>query len=87
MKTFTQKRKELEKEIVAKIEKLILKKGVKSTHKNCLVLKVKDNEQFNLDGGRYLTEIGIDGLVDCNGYSYDHSILSLEQLCEVVDNL
>jgi len=88
MGTFIKKHKTLEKEIIAVIEQLIKAKGVESKHRgDVLVLKVKDDQQFNLDGGRYLTEITSNELIDNQGYNYNLSVLSLEQLCEVVDNL
>ncbi len=86
MKTKTQKYQELEKEVAVKIEKLIKKKGVESEHITDLVLKIQDDQMFNLEGGRYLTEITSKILIDNNGYSYNHSCLTLEQLCEIADS-
>ena len=79
----------LEQEVANKIDKLIQKKGVKSKHRgeSEKVLKVKGDQQFNLDGGRYLTEITKTELIDNSGYSYQHSCLTLDELCEVVDSL
>ena len=87
MKTALQKHKELELFVSNKIAKAIKARGVKSEHRSDLVIKVKDDQMFNLDGGRYLTEITEDELIDDGGYSYHHSVLTLEQLCEIADNL
>ena len=66
----------------------LIDKGVESQFINSdKVLKVKDKQQFNLDGGRWLVEISVRNLIDNKGHSYDHSVLSLEQICEVVDNI
>lgn len=87
MKTFVQKHKELEEKLNQRISVLIDRKGIESKHRNCLVLKVKsDDLQFNLEGGRYLTEISEDRLIDNEGYDYNFSCLTLEQLCELVDS-
>jgi len=48
----------------------------------------KDSLMFNLDGGRYLSDIKENGiLVDNYGYEYYFEILETERLCEVVDYL
>lgn len=83
---FQNKHKKLTLEVMEEIERLIEKKGKESEHQNCMVLKVKDGQEFNLEGGRYLQEITRDRLIDNCGYEYHHSALSLEQLCEIVDS-
>ncbi len=70
---------------VDKLEALIWEKGVESKHNNSKVLRVPDEQAFNLDGNRYLTEITPSELIDDKGYTYNLEVLNLEQLCEVVD--
>ena len=85
MERLQDKYKKLEIAIGMRIRAKILSKGVESEHRSEKVLKVKDDQMFNLEGGRYLVEITPTELIDNNGYSYDHSSLELEQLCEAVD--
>ena len=87
MATSTEQYKKLEKKVIAKITKLILKKGVESEHRNWSVIKLKEDHQFNSEGGRFFTEISSEGLIDNDGHSYSHSVLSLDRLCEIADNL
>jgi len=87
METLKQKYKKLEVAVKLRIRAKLLKKGVKSEHSSETVLKVKDDQSFNLDGGRYLTEISATDLIDNCGYSYDYSCITLEELCEAVDNI
>jgi len=87
METLTQKHKKLEIAVKLRIRAKLLKKGVKSEYRSDTVLKVKDDQCFNLDGGRYLVEISETDLIDNGGYSYNYSCLTLEQLCEAVDNI
>ncbi len=63
----------------------LMDRGVKSSHSSDIVLKVKDEQMFNLEGGRYLTEISERELIDNNGYRYSHDTIPLEQLCEAID--
>ena len=84
---FRRKYLDLEKEIVSKIGDLIETKGEKSKHRSQLVLRVKGDQQFNLEGGRFLTELTETELIDNQGYSYQHSSLDLDNLCEVMDSL
>jgi hypothetical protein len=87
MKTFLDRHKELEGKLAQRIKTLIDRKGKPSKHTGELVLVIKDdNLMFNLDGGRYLTEISKNVLIDNEGYQYWYSCLTLEQLCEVVDS-
>jgi len=86
METLMQKHKQLEISVQMRLRAKILSKGVGSEHRSEKVLKVKDDQMFNLEGGRFLTEITPTELIDNEGYSYDHSSLELEQLCEAIDN-
>ena len=89
MGIFADKHKELEREISNRIIALIAEKGVesKSRGSSCRVLRIPDEQQFNIEGGRFVTEITDTELIDNCGYSYFHSTLELEQLCEIIDNL
>ena len=88
MKTLTQKFQELEKDIKIKVEKKLRTRGVKSEFRSEKVLKVKrDEDMFNLEGGRYLAELTENELIDSNGYAYNFCCLEIEKLCQVVDNI
>lgn len=87
MGTLTKKLDSLKEEIAQKINRLLEKKGKESKFQNKKVLKVKDEQQFNLDGGCYLIEISADELIDNNGYVYNHSFLTIEQWCAIIDSI
>lgn len=84
--TFQNKYKALVEDVADKIYDLIEKKGKESKHRNEKVLRIKEDQQFNLDGGRWLVEMTGSELIDNKGYSYQHECLTLEQLCEIVDS-
>ena len=88
--TYQDKYKALVKEVEQKIVDLIKTKGEESKFNNERVLKIKDKQAFNLDNGRWLTEIIKDAfsisIADNHGYTYDSSVLTLDQLCEIVDS-
>ena len=84
--TFRRKYLNLKQEVASEIASLIRQHGEDSKHRGERVLKVKDGQQFNLDGGRYLTEVGSRELIDNLGYSYNYDVLALDQLCEIVDS-
>lgn len=87
MKTLTDKYKALEIAVRLRIAAKIQSKGIESRHCSEKVLAIrKDEYQFNLEGRRYLTEITPTELIDNEGHHYFHSVLTLEQLCEAVDN-
>lgn len=86
MKTLTEKLQALQVAVRLRISAKIMVKGVESEQNSCRVLAVKEDQKFNLSGGRYLTEITAQELIDNEGYTYNHSQLTLEQLCEAVDN-
>ena len=83
--TFRRKFIDLEQEVKEKIASLLIKKGTVSKHRDALVLRLKKEQQFNLDGGRYATEITQEILLDNCGYEYAISVLPLDELCEIVD--
>lgn len=95
MKTYTENLEELLDKAVAKLVKLIDTKGIESKHYSDNCLKIKDDDcMFNLDGGRYLTEIKkVDRysdnieLVDNSGYTYNYSVLETADFLQVVDHL
>lgn len=65
-------------------------KGVVSDHTNNVVVKITDeNEelQINLDGDRYLTEVGCYKLIDNHGHQYEFGQLDYEDLCAIADHL
>ena len=67
---------------------LISRKGEESDHTSDKCLKIKDDElMYNLDGGRYLTEVHRTNLVDNSGYMYSFSALETEKFMEVADHL
>lgn len=87
MGNFVNKYHNLRQQVTSEIASLIRQHGEESRHRNEQVLKIKSDElQFNLDGNRYLTEIGSTELIDNYGNSYNYSVLPLEQLCEIVDS-
>ena len=86
MGAFITKHNTLQREAAAKIAKLIKKRGKESKHRNEQVLKIKDDQQFNLDGGSYLIEMTPTELIDNYGHSYSYDCLNLEQLCEIADS-
>jgi len=89
METLDDKLEELNNEIIQRIGTLLEDKGVPSeTQSQTKVLKVEDEDvMFNLESLRYLVEINETKLIDSSGYEYNLDVLSVEQLCEVVDSL
>lgn len=74
--------------ITARILRALDKRGAESEFSSDKVVKIKNEDHmFNLEGGRYLTEINTEHLIDNLGYQYSHETLDLRQLCEVVDGL
>jgi len=67
---------------------LIEHKGEKSKHTSdkCLIIQ-EDEFMYNLEGGRYLTEVHENILVDNSGYHYNFSVLDTELLMQVFDHL
>jgi len=87
MKIYYQNRaKTFRQELVSEISVLIRQQGEKSEFRDEQVLKVKDVHSFELSGGRDLAEISSTELIDNNGYSYNYDVLTIEQLCEIVDS-
>jgi len=88
MKTkYQDKYKKLEQEISVKIDALIKRKGVVSQFSNKKVLKLNDENQYNMVGcNTYAVEITGSYIVGENGHDYFYSSLSLETLCKIVDS-
>jgi hypothetical protein len=84
--TFRRKYLNLKQEVVSEITSLIRQQGEDSKHRNERILKVNEAQQFNLDGGRYLEEVASTELIDNQGYAYHFDVLTLDQLCEIVDS-
>lgn len=86
MKTAVNLLKELNQKIENRIAKKINSIGVKSEHNSKPCIQIKDeNIQFNLDGGRYLTEVTKDTLIDNRGYEYDFFVLEMNDFVKVAD--
>jgi len=87
MEKLTKKIEELDVLILARINELIEIKGIPSEHVNKSVLKVSDEHAYNIEGGRWLTEIFADGLIDNCGYTYSLDEISKEELCLALDDI
>ena len=92
-KNFSQKLDDLLQQAEKKLIEKLRKSKTKSDFRNQNCLKVTDEIfMFNLDGNRYLAEIIFAGkdeieLVDNNGYSYAHFVLSTSAFLKVADHL
>jgi len=77
----------LEAEAISQINQLLEVVAVESKFCNQKIIVVPDGHEFNLDGGRYCVEFNDTILVDNEGHQYhlDTDILSLKQLCELVE--
>ena len=85
-KQFALQLETLKSDIIARFQELIPFYGTESRHSSDNVLKIdKDNLMFNLEGGRYLTEIAVTYISDNLGYRYEFELLTIEELCEVAD--
>ena len=88
MKTFKKQLDDLMKQAIEKLRETIDSKGIESRHSGNKCLKVtKGNHQHNLDGGRYLTEINSECLVDNSGYEYNFYVLGTEDFLSTIDYL
>ena len=87
MREFEKRLEELEALAHDKIDEMLLKSKDFSKHSNESALIIKGNALlYNLEGGRYLTEIVKGNLVDSSGYRYDYSVLDIDKFMEVVDH-
>ncbi len=88
METFEKRNEELRNEAIIEIKGLIDEKGEESEHTTSSCLKLSNEElMFNLEGGRYLTEVHTEHLLDNSGYEYNFHVLEDEQFYQVVDHL
>jgi len=73
---------------IFELQKLIDLHGVKSKHSDTQVLKIEhDDFMFNLEGGRYLTEISKGTLIDNQGYVYGHYVILSCELVSLIEHL
>ena len=70
-----------------RLNDLITIKGCMSVFSNENVLPVPDRCAFNLDGGRYLSELSSSYLIDNKGFRYGYDCLTMEQHAELADVL
>lgn len=86
MKSYTEKLGELWEDATISIDNKISEVGKESKHLNGKRVIIVDMElAFNLDYGRFLTEISKDELIDNMGYIYSYGALSYEDLMELAD--
>lgn len=79
---------QLEQSIHDALQAAVLKYGKESQFCGEPVLKVPYGDySFNLQGNRYLAEVGRDNLIDNTGNTYYYSVLSLDQIAAVADYL
>jgi len=80
---------ELIDEALSTLDELFIAHGEKSKYSQAIVLKITHEDyQFNLEGGRYLTEITDEWtLIDDSGYQYNSTVLEHSDLMEVIDYL
>jgi len=85
--THTQKLEKFRNDLELKIKRRVGKQTRFSKHKHDKAIILSKECRFYLDGSRWLEELTTTKLVDCNGYTYDYSVLTLEQLCEIGDEI
>jgi len=85
-KHYQNKLAEIKRHIASDIHAKILTNGTESEHSHESVIIIEDdNLKFNLDGGRFLTEISTHNLIDNHGYTYSYDVIDLDQLAELTD--
>ena len=88
MNKYAKQLEDIQEQAINEIRDLINSKGEESDHSNTKCLKVtEDDHKHNLSGGRYLTEINAECLVDNDGHQYSHYALEVEDLLSVIDYL
>mgnify|MGYP000446911212 CR=1 FL=1 len=85
MTSFQEELQNLYEKIRLFIIEQVAEKGVESKFSNKVVIKVDDDRSFNLDGERYLEEVGQHELFDNQGYAYNFSELSYDDLTDLAD--
>lgn len=82
--TFTKKLEILNNDLCETIAIVVNKKG-KDSKVGYKTIKIKGSPDKYYLGSSYLVEVGTDYLFDYYGYQYDFSVLSMGELCELVD--
>lgn len=78
----------LEHQLIAHLLYLVSKKGKQSNFSTAKALPVKQDQMFALgDGCRWVVEITADKIIDDSGYEHSYSVLTLDQLCQIADNI
>lgn len=86
MKSFTQRLEDLRENAYLTIANSLTLIGEESHHNNQMIIPVPNTLQYNLDNGRWITEIG-NTIIDNEGYQYSLSVLDTEKLFEIVDHI
>jgi len=84
--THTDRLNKLRTELELKIRRRVGSQTRFSKHVDCKAFLIK-RCRFNLCDGRWLEEITKTNLIDNQGYIYDFNVLTIEQLCEIGDEL
>lgn len=84
--THTQKLEKLRTDLELKISRKAKKQVRYSKHQSNKAILIK-RANINLDGERWLEEVTPYDLIDNRGYSYSYNVLTLEELCEVADEI
>lgn len=86
MKTFTEQLENLYEIARVEINEKIRKSKDESKSYSVKIIKITDDQlMFNLEGGRYLTEISEENLIDNEGYLYNYCVLPYEDFMELTD--
>jgi hypothetical protein len=83
--TYTEKLESLYEEVRISIIKNVRLKGSKSNFVIDKTIKGDNERSFNLDYGYRLVEVSEESLIDNEGYLYNFSAISYEDLCAVAD--
>jgi hypothetical protein len=87
MLSYSEQHDEFRTNIETQLRNLAGESETISNHTIDPCIKVDEDFMFNLENGRYLTEITPRGLIDNEGYQYTFSIIDTEQLCQLADEL
>jgi hypothetical protein len=83
-KSFVEIHSNLKDSVILAIRLAVLKSKTKSKFISENTINVMNEYPYTLLDG-YLTEIAHNYIMDDNGYQYNFSVLSLDQLCELAD--
>jgi len=84
--THSQKLTKLRVDLEDKISKKAKRQTRYSKYQSNKAILIK-RTNINLDGGRWLEEVTPYDLIDNKGYTYQYSVLTLEELCELADEI